>query len=233
MTDSLDEQIKIKVQLENELQGQIQKLQESEKQNDELQQQQHNLTIESSDAARRLESSIEIKQAKIDELQITLMDLKAVFEVDLKCQQAKTEELKAANEELNAKIIQNNAEAQQKLNKQEEQMTELKNKWDELEHQQLEMIKQLSADKVNLEEQMKSLNEVHEVSAETQNKQCKFIDVSFLFQIQLTKLFDTVKQREDEIAALNKKYFDLEMEKNVSIHQMGFPFSISLFSLVH
>lgn len=156
--------MKIKVQLENELQGQIQKLQQSEKQNVDLQQQQHNLTIESSDAARRLESSIEIKQAKIDELQINLTDLKAVFEVDLKCQQTIIAELKAANDELNAKIIQNDTEAQQKLNKQEEQMTELKNKWDELDHQHLEMIKQLSADKVNLEEQMKSLSEVHEVS---------------------------------------------------------------------
>lgn len=199
---SLDQEMKSKVQLEDELQEWVQKLQECEKQNVELQQQQHNFTIESSDTARRLESSIEIKQAKIDELQVTLADLKAVFEVDLKCQQAIIAELKAANEELNAKINQSDVDAQQKLNKQEELMTESRNKWDELEHKHLDMINQLTADKKNLAEQMKGQNEVHEVSGSP--KQTMYICWSFF------PISDTINQAPWRSEAEGRRDYRLE-----------------------
>lgn len=161
---SLDQQVQKKVHLEMELQAKVQKLKDCEKKNLELQQQQQKLTIESSESVQRLETSIELQKTKIDELQKANGELKAGFEADMIIHQANIEELKAANEQLKAQITQNDAESQKQLNKQEELMTDLKSKWDELEKQHLNTIQLLSNEKSNLAEQLEKLNELHEVT---------------------------------------------------------------------
>ncbi|XP_034489650.1 uncharacterized protein MCAP_0864 [Drosophila innubila] len=183
---------------ESELQSTLTKLGETEKRCETLQQQNIQLSNEAITTVQRFDGEMKKKQSKIDELNIHIKSIKTSENNFL----SELEALKETNKQLVTDRAKQDANARQALNEFENQMTEQKKLYNELEQQHLNITKELTVEKTVLNQQLEDFRETQEKN--------------------MSEFQEMLDQKEADLIALKKKYADLEREKNSEITQLNY-----------